>query len=83
MVVFDRSPAEDSQRRVFRVTSHDTATGMTTFAGLPRALSAHQMAELGARSAQVIPASEVRPYWAGAGRWMASEGAGGRPKIFG
>jgi hypothetical protein len=78
MVIFDRPPPEGGQHRVlvFQVTSHDAQTGMTTFARLPRALSAHEMAELGARKLQVVPPSELEPDWAGAGRRLAREGAG-------
>jgi hypothetical protein len=55
MVIFDRPPLEGGQHsvlqhRVFQVASHDAQTGMTTFARLPRALSAHEMTELGPES---------------------------------
>jgi hypothetical protein len=82
MVIFDRPPPEWEQHRVFQVASHDAQTGMTTFARLPRALSAHEMAELGARNVQVVSPNELEPDWAGAGRWLAREGAGRRPKIY-
>jgi hypothetical protein len=81
MVIFDRPPPEGGRHRVFQVASHDAQTGMTTFARLPRALPAREMAELGARKVQVVAPSEVEPDWAGAGRRLAREGAGGRPKI--
>ena len=86
MVIFDRPPLEGGQngvlqRRVFQVASHDAETGMTTFSRLPRALSAHEMAELGARKLPVVSPAELEPDWAGAGRWLAREGAGRRPKI--
>jgi len=82
MVIFDRPPPEGGQHRVFQVASHDAQTGMTTFARLPRALSAHEMAELGAGKVQVVSPSELEPDWAGAGRRLAREGAGRRPKIY-
>ncbi len=82
MVIFDRPPPEGGQHRVFQVASRDAQTGMTTFARLPRAFSAHEMAELGARKVQVVSPSELEPDWAGAGRWLAREGAGRRPKIY-
>jgi hypothetical protein len=86
MVIFDRPPLEGGQQsvfqhRVFQVASHDAQTGMTTFARLPRALSAHEMTELGARKLEVVSPSELEPDWAGAGRRLAREGAGRRPKI--
>ncbi len=43
-----------------------------------RALPAHEMA---ARPVRVVPPGEVEPDWAGAGRRLAREGAGRRPKI--
>jgi|HubBroStandDraft_6_1064221.scaffolds.fasta_scaffold23946_3 hypothetical protein len=82
MVIFDRPPPEAGQHQVFQVASRDAQTGMTTFARLPRALSAHELAELGARKVQVVSPSEVEPDWAGAGRRLAREGAGRRPKIY-
>jgi hypothetical protein len=86
MVAFDRTPLEGGrpavpQHRVFQVASHDAQTGMTTFSRLPRALSAHEMTELGARKLQVVSPGELEPDWAGAGRRLAREGAGRRPKI--
>jgi len=86
MVIFDRPPLEGGehsvlQHRVFQVASHDAQTGMTTFARLPRALSAHEMTELGAKKLPVVSPSELEPDWAGAGRRLAREGAGRRPKI--
>src|SRR5215469_6653349 len=77
MVIFDRPPLEGGQQsmfqhKVFQVASHDAQTGMTTFARLPRALSAHEMTELGARTLQVMSPSELEP---------DREGAGRRPKI--
>jgi hypothetical protein len=53
---------------------------MTTFAALPRALSAREMAELGARRVRVVPPGDVEPDWAGAARRLARKGAGRRPK---
>jgi len=82
MVIFDRPPPGGDKHRVFQVASHDAQTGMTTFARLPRAFSAHEMAELGARKVQVVSPNELEPDWAGAGRWLAREGAGRRPKIY-
>ena len=82
MVIFDRPPPEEGQPRAFQVASHDAQTGMTTFARLPRALSAHEMAELGARKVQVVPPRALEPDWAGAGRRLAGEGAGRRSKIY-
>lgn len=82
MVVFDRPPPEAVQRRVFRVASYDTQTGMTTFARLQRALSAHEMTGLGARKVRVLSPSELEPRWAGAGARLAREGAGRRPRIY-
>ena len=82
MVIFDRPPHEGGLNRVFQVASHDAQTGMTAFARLPRAFSAHEMAELGARKVQVVSPGELEPDWAGAGRWLATEGAGRRPKIY-
>jgi len=72
MVIFDRPPLEGGQQsvfqhRVFQVASHDAQTSMTTFARLPRALSAHEMTELGARKLQIMSPSELEPDWAGAG----------------
>jgi hypothetical protein len=86
MVIFDRPPLEGGQHsvlqhRVFQVASHDALTGMTTFSGLPRALPAQEMTELGARKLPVVSPSELVPDWAGAGRWLTREGAGRRPKI--
>jgi len=83
MVIFDRPPPGGGQRRVpvFQVASHDAQAGMTTFARLPRALSAREMTELGARKVPVVPPGELEPDWAGAGRRLAREGAGRRPKI--
>ena len=81
MVIFDRQPVEEGQRRAFRVASHDARTGMTTFARLPRTLSAHEMTELGARRVRVVPPSELEPDWEGAGRRLATVGAGHKPKI--
>jgi hypothetical protein len=82
MVIFDRPPPEWEQHRAFQVASHDAQTGMTTFARLPHALSAHEMAELGARNVQVVSPNELESDWAGAARWLAREGAGRRPKIY-
>lgn len=82
MVIFDRPPPEEGQRRVFQVASYNAQTGMTTFARLPRAFSAHEMTEMGARKVQVVSPSELEADWAGAGRWLAREGAGRRPKIY-
>ena len=47
MVIFGRPPPEGGQQTVFQVASHDAQTGMTTFARLPRALQAREMAGLG------------------------------------
>lgn len=82
MVIFDRPPPGEGLHRAFQVASHDAQAGMTTFAGLPRALSAQEMAELGARRVPVVSPSELEPDWAGAGRRLAREGAGRRPKIY-
>ncbi len=82
MVIFDRPPSAEAQHRVFQLASRDAQTGMTTFARLPRALSAHELAELGARKVHVVSPSELEPDWAGAGRRLATEGAGRRPKIY-
>jgi hypothetical protein len=82
MVIFDRPPPEGGRHRVFQVASHDAQTGMTTFARLPRALSAHEMAERGAEKVQVVSPGELEPDWAGAGHRLAREGAGGRPRIY-
>jgi hypothetical protein len=82
MVVFDRPPRDQAQRRVFQVVGHDARTGTTTFARLPRALTAQEMAERGARKVPVLSPSELEPDWAGAGHRLAREGAGRRPKIY-
>jgi hypothetical protein len=82
MVIFDRPPSGAGQRRVFRVAGHDAQAGMTTFIGLPSPLSAHEMADLGAKNVQVLRPEEVEPDWAGAGRRLFAQGAGGRPKIY-
>jgi hypothetical protein len=84
MVIFDRPPPGGGQHRVpvFQVASHDAQTGMTTFARLPRALSAHEMTGLGARKLHVVSPGELEPDWTGAGRRLAREGAGRRPKIY-
>lgn len=81
MILFGRPPLDDGRKkRLFRVVGHDAETG-TTFEGLPRALSAGELAELGARPTQVKPLGKLKPDWAAAGRRLAREGAGGRPKI--
>ncbi len=82
MVIFDRPPPGEDQNRVFRVASRDAQTGTTTFARLPRALSVHEMAELGARKVPVVSPGELEPDWAGAGRRLARDGAGRGPKIY-
>jgi hypothetical protein len=81
MVVFDRPPAGDNRHRLFRVSSHDAGTGMTTFSQLPEPLSARRLGELGARKAKVLRPDEVKSDWPGAARRLAREGAGGRSKI--
>jgi|HubBroStandDraft_4_1064222.scaffolds.fasta_scaffold289835_1 hypothetical protein len=81
MVIFDRDPPGCGQHKVFQVTSHDIQAGTTTFARLPSPLSAHEMAELAPRKLDVISPSELEPDWAGAGRWLAGNGAGARTKI--
>ena len=82
IVMFDQPPSGGGQRRLFRVAGHDAQTGMTTFIGLPRPLSAHEMAELGARNVQVVRPDQLVPDWTGAGRRLSAEGAGDRPKIY-
>jgi hypothetical protein len=82
MVIFDRPPAEEGHDKVFQVAGHDAQTGMTTFGRLPHALSAQDMAELGARKVQVVSPSKLEPDWAGAGRRVAREGAGRKPRIY-
>ena len=81
MVKFDSPPSEGGGGKLFQVTSHDTQTGMTSFTGLARALSADEMAERGARKRSVVSPGEVKPDWTGAGRRLAEKGAGHRPKI--
>jgi hypothetical protein len=82
MVIFDRPPSEEGKHRLLQVAGHDAQSDETTFVGLPRALSAQEMTELGARKVKVVSPSEVEPDWAGAGRTMSREGAGRRPKIY-
>jgi hypothetical protein len=81
MVKFDSPPSEGGGRKSFWVAGHDARVGMTSFTGLPRALSADEMAERGARKITVVAPGEFRPDWSGAGRRLAQEGAGRRPKI--
>lgn len=81
-VVFDRSPAEDPRHRMFRVASHDAETGMTTLRGLTRALSAQEMADLGARNAPLVSPDQIRSDWPGVARKIATDGAGSRSKIY-
>lgn len=82
MVIFDRPPSEGGKRPVFQVASHDAETGMTTFARLPRALPADEMAERGARRMEVVSPGGLEPNWTDAGRRLAGEGAGRKPKIY-
>jgi hypothetical protein len=77
----DRPPARDSRHRLFRVSSHDADTGMTTFSQLPEPLSARRLGELGARKANVLRPDAVKSDWPGAARRLAREGAGDRSKI--
>ena len=81
MVKFERPPIDQGARRLFRVASHDAQTGMTSFTGLCRALSADEMAERGARKISVVAPGELTPDWSVAGRRLAEKGAGHNPKI--
>jgi hypothetical protein len=81
MVTFERPPDKLSEQRRYRVTWHDDETGMTMLEGFPRALSAQEMAELGASMEPVISPEELKPDWAPAGRMLDRAGAGSRPKV--
>jgi hypothetical protein len=80
VVFFDRSPVDGADLRFFQVSSHDAATGMTEFSGLPDPLSATQIAELGGHKA-IRPWEGPKPGWANAARRLARDGAGSRSKI--
>ena len=80
-VKFERPPSDEGGRSLFLVASHDAQTGVTSFAGLSRALPADEMAARGARKIAVVAPGELTPDWATAGRRMAEEGAGRKPKI--
>jgi hypothetical protein len=96
VVLFDQWPVDGSQPRprgdlrpeqrsryaLFRVASHDAATGMTSFADLPDPLSAGQIAEFGGRKTNPIrPWEAPKPDWTNTARRLARDGAGSRSKI--